>query len=61
MVTPLPLACYRGMKNLVKYLLAHGAYPNGASERLGGTPLEIASKKNREDIVRLLFKYGAKA
>jgi ankyrin repeat protein len=46
-------------KDLIPDLLAHGANPNLPNKQ-GRTPLQIAQKHHRPDIVRLLKQHGAK-
>ena len=57
--TPLFVACKSGKLNLVKYLVKKGAYIN-KENKFGETPLDIAQKKQYEDIVQYLEDNGAK-
>ena len=57
--TPLMLAAASGDINLVMLLLKHGAIANTKNQR-GQSALDIAKRKQRNDIVKLLQEYGAK-
>ena len=57
-LTPLPPPAHCGHVKVAKLLLDRHADPN--SRALNGfTPLHIACKKNRIEVVELLLKYGA--
>lgn len=53
-------ATYEGHKDVVAYLLKHGAKVNG-KDKYGETPLMLASRLGYPDIVQLLLEHGADA
>jgi hypothetical protein len=57
--TPLERAVIGGHVNIVKLLIANGA-DISAKNNDGQTPLDIAVRQNRKDLVELLRKHGAK-
>lgn len=52
------IACQKGHKDIVEYLLRRGANPN-AKFKNKFTPLSIATQHNFHSIVALLREYGA--
>jgi ankyrin repeat protein len=64
--TPLMAAIEAGNREIVQYLIAHGALPNDrylwprTSNRLPVTPLRLAKAANRPDLVEILRKAGAR-
>ncbi|KAI0834625.1 ankyrin [Hypoxylon sp. FL0890] len=59
-ITPLLVAIKAGSKNLVQFLMDHGADINkDAINRIQRTPLQAAAEKGRLDIVELLLHNGA--
>jgi ankyrin repeat protein len=50
---------YYGHTKVVQLLLNNGAQANRKTNR-GDTALSIAKKKGKDDIVKVLKKYGAK-
>jgi len=57
--TPLHHAVHGGHRDVVETLLVHGADAN-IRDRLGQTPLDLANRRRRTEIVGLLRKHGAK-
>jgi len=57
--TLLGCACKYGKKNMVNFLLDHGADPNLPSNSLWAKPLAWAARREYEEIVALLKQYGA--
>ena len=57
--TPLHSACSRGRTSVAKFLLDNGADVN-AKNNNDQTPLDLAKRRRRTDLVELLRKYGAK-
>ncbi|TVU45710.1 hypothetical protein EJB05_05206 [Eragrostis curvula] len=55
--TPLVIATSKGLSECVKYLLEVGADANIQTKRGGSTPLEIAAKSRRRNLVELLFPF----
>ena len=46
-------------EDMIEWLIAHGANVNAKDNR-SQTPLELAKRRNKEEIVKLLLKHGAK-
>lgn len=55
--TPLAVACQRGLRAFVPWLLAMGADPN-SDDRLGQTPVAIAVEAGDAGVVRALLAAG---
>lgn len=52
-------ACHGGQLATAKYLLAHGADLNWSAPWLGQTPLDVAERAGRSDVVAWLLEKGA--
>jgi ankyrin repeat protein len=57
--TLLGSAAFRGRKDVVEVLLAHGANVNAADNTHGWTPLSDAVMKGHKDVVEVLLAHGA--
>lgn len=53
--TALVEACKRGQSGIVRLLLEAGANPNAYHEKVGGNPLEIATRNNHPEVLSLLL------
>jgi ankyrin repeat protein len=57
--TPLHSAARNGHKSLIDLLINKGADVNAENDK-GETPIEVIGSRNRQDIIDLLKKHGAK-
>lgn len=59
-ITPLMIACQQGYESIVVELLQHGADPFIPRKCDNSLPIDIARKKKRSTVVRLLENYKKK-
>jgi len=59
--TPLYIAAFAGLSDVVELLLANGAWVNYAARRSwgGGTPLGAAASQDKVEVARVLIAHGA--
>ena len=57
---PMAMACFLGHVAIVKELVRHGAKVNLADNSISTSPLSMALRGNKRDVVRLLIELGVK-
>jgi len=57
---PIAMACFLGHVAIVKALVQHGAKVNLADNSISTSPLSMALRGNKRDVVRLLIELGVK-